>query len=237
MWRPGAGARIESLAAALVSACRGVQPEGPYYLSGFCDEGIVAIEMARQLAEGGQAVAFLGLIDCFPFRDLLDASCRPGERRSLLSGLKHSLLSGLKRSQASPLPWLSSLACWVRILLIVVGSRLSSKIRPDSRWGLWLDQSIRSYRPVRFSDHMAFFHSADLPPEHLQALRARLATYGIKHIDFHRSPGGHFTMFEEPHAAVLADQFRRSMEKAQGRTASAGPGSRGTCRADPAGER
>lgn len=46
-----------------VEALRTVQPCGPYYLAGWSLGGPVAFEMARQLREANQEVAYLGLID------------------------------------------------------------------------------------------------------------------------------------------------------------------------------
>ena len=42
---------------------REVQPEGPYYLAGLCVNGVIAYEMARQLALDGHRVALLALFD------------------------------------------------------------------------------------------------------------------------------------------------------------------------------
>jgi len=42
---------------------RTIQPEGPYLLGGFCNGGLLAYEMARQLEEADQQVDFLGLIN------------------------------------------------------------------------------------------------------------------------------------------------------------------------------
>ncbi len=58
-----AGLTIETMAARYVAAVRGVQPAGPYHLGGWSMGGLVAYEMARQLAAAGQAVALLVLFD------------------------------------------------------------------------------------------------------------------------------------------------------------------------------
>jgi amino acid adenylation domain-containing protein/FkbH-like protein len=58
--------RLEDMAACYVQTVRAHQPEGPYYLGGYCFGGNVAYEMARQIqAEGGQ-VALLALMDSAP---------------------------------------------------------------------------------------------------------------------------------------------------------------------------
>jgi thioesterase domain-containing protein len=47
-----------------------VQPVGPYLLGGYCMGGTIAIEMARQLREQGQEVAFVGALETYNFRNL-----------------------------------------------------------------------------------------------------------------------------------------------------------------------
>ncbi len=48
---------------AQIKLIRSVQPEGPYQLGGFCDGGLTAYEVARQLRLQGEQVNFLILID------------------------------------------------------------------------------------------------------------------------------------------------------------------------------
>ncbi len=58
--------RLEDMAGYYVQVIRAKQPEGPYYLGGYCFGGNVAYEMACQLqAEGGE-VALLALFDSAP---------------------------------------------------------------------------------------------------------------------------------------------------------------------------
>ncbi len=57
---------LETIAAAHIEAMRRVRPQGPYQLGGFCNGGLLAYEMARQLERGGEQVDFLGLIDPSP---------------------------------------------------------------------------------------------------------------------------------------------------------------------------
>ncbi|MBK6426196.1 MAG: amino acid adenylation domain-containing protein [Blastocatellia bacterium] len=56
---------IEDLAAAYVDLLRGVRPQGPYHLCGYSAGGLIAFEIARQLAAEREEVAFLGLIDTY----------------------------------------------------------------------------------------------------------------------------------------------------------------------------
>ncbi|MFZ0039027.1 MAG: thioesterase domain-containing protein [Candidatus Acidiferrales bacterium] len=55
---------IPDRAARFVKEMRAKQPNGPYYLLGWCGGGYVAFEMAQILSSAKQEVAFLGIIEC-----------------------------------------------------------------------------------------------------------------------------------------------------------------------------
>ncbi|MFO0714857.1 MAG: amino acid adenylation domain-containing protein [Sandaracinus sp.] len=60
--QPGA-ASLEVLAAEYVHAIETLQPRGPYQLAGYSSGGLVAFEIAQQLASRGHTIGFLGLLD------------------------------------------------------------------------------------------------------------------------------------------------------------------------------
>lgn len=69
LFRQGAAhSTIEAMAAHYVKLLREFQPEGPYYLGGWCFGGNVAVEMAWQLADQGQKVALLAVVEGWAFR-------------------------------------------------------------------------------------------------------------------------------------------------------------------------
>src|SRR5262249_16497431 len=55
--------RVEDMAANYVKNIQVVQPEGPYFLAGYCMGGTIALEMAQQLHRLGQTVGLLVLLD------------------------------------------------------------------------------------------------------------------------------------------------------------------------------
>jgi thioesterase domain-containing protein/acyl carrier protein len=57
--------RVEDMARHYIREMRQFQPEGPYYLGGSSFGGLVAFEMARQLAETDQEVGMLALFDTY----------------------------------------------------------------------------------------------------------------------------------------------------------------------------
>jgi thioesterase domain-containing protein/acyl carrier protein len=56
---------IEAMAAAYLTEILTRQPQGPYFLAGYCFGGRVAFEMARQLVAGGREVGLLALLDSY----------------------------------------------------------------------------------------------------------------------------------------------------------------------------
>ena len=57
--------RIEEMAAHYLNEIKTVQPEGPYFLGGYCFGGRVVLEMAQQLHAQGKRVALLAMIDSY----------------------------------------------------------------------------------------------------------------------------------------------------------------------------
>jgi phthiocerol/phenolphthiocerol synthesis type-I polyketide synthase E len=53
---------VEDMAALYIKEIRTVQPNGPYYIGGYCLGGLVAFEMAQQLVAEGERVPLLALI-------------------------------------------------------------------------------------------------------------------------------------------------------------------------------
>ncbi|MEK8017264.1 MAG: amino acid adenylation domain-containing protein, partial [Candidatus Parabeggiatoa sp.] len=56
---------IQTLAQHCIEEIQTVQPEGPYYLAGYCGDAKAAFEIAQQLHANGQEVAVLALFDGF----------------------------------------------------------------------------------------------------------------------------------------------------------------------------
>jgi acyl transferase domain-containing protein/thioesterase domain-containing protein len=54
---------IRDMAAAHLRQVRAAQAHGPYHLAGLCAGGVIAMEMAWQLQQAGEPVAFVGVLD------------------------------------------------------------------------------------------------------------------------------------------------------------------------------
>jgi amino acid adenylation domain-containing protein len=78
----GSPATLEEMAAGYLGALRAVQPQGPYRLGGWSMGGIVAFEIARQLAARGEEIEQLAVLDVFA-----PAHCLAGASRVLDEGI------------------------------------------------------------------------------------------------------------------------------------------------------
>jgi pimeloyl-ACP methyl ester carboxylesterase len=60
--------KIEDMAARYIKEIQVIQPEGPYFLAGYCMGGTIAFEIAQQLIQRGQKVGLLALLDTYNWR-------------------------------------------------------------------------------------------------------------------------------------------------------------------------
>jgi amino acid adenylation domain-containing protein len=88
---------IEERAAPILESIVRMQDRGPYFLSGICFGGLIAYEIATQLSEDGQQVAWLGLVN----------TCAPaiGVERSRAPGKIIRALALGPRSAVAALRW------------------------------------------------------------------------------------------------------------------------------------
>src|SRR5580692_5702946 len=63
--------RIEDLAQFYLNAIKEIQPHGPYYLVGYSLGGLVTLEMAQRLTQGGEQVALLAMLESYPYSKFL----------------------------------------------------------------------------------------------------------------------------------------------------------------------
>jgi amino acid adenylation domain-containing protein len=104
---------LPDMAQAHIESIRTVQPHGPYRLGGFCNGGLLAYEMARQLAQAGEKVEFLGLLNPSP---------------PVQSSLLRTACERLSRATGAPAHQRADLYLWARHAQRHVFRRL----RPDS---------------------------------------------------------------------------------------------------------
>jgi acyl transferase domain-containing protein/thioesterase domain-containing protein len=62
--------RVEDMASHYLKEIKDIQPQGPYFLGGYCLGGSIAYEMAQQLHEQGQETALLVLLETYNYSNI-----------------------------------------------------------------------------------------------------------------------------------------------------------------------
>ena len=214
---------IEDIAAHYIQAILTVQPQGPFFLAGFCFGGLVAFEMAQQLQRQGHEGVLPLLIETY--RRSPSASSLTSFLRFRVESVRLSMFSLANIARLRPqemMVYLAREAVKPRIkkgmlrlehrLYQLCGRFLSPALRQVE------DNNIlaaKAYIPQVYPGRMIFFLDSETPVKgpHNPALTwGALAAGGL---EVHRVPGQWSTIFREPHVQVLAEQLRACLEQAQ----------------------
>ena len=195
--------RLEHIAACLANSILDYQSEGPYYLGGWSNAGVVAYETARQLREKGYEVALLAMFD----------TTNPKFKQSVLK--EHWLDSWAKKmkSRVAGLT-LKNAPTFIAEKVKDMG-RVAGQIQHKIRIGLndgiveTPDQivhlAVSSYPPAPYDGRLVFFKAAERPPG-----GAWDSSCGWPHLvngefETYEVPGDHRSMFLEPNVETLAN--------------------------------
>ena len=193
--------RVEAVARAHIEAMRQVRARGPYRLGGFCNGGVLAYEMARQLEAVGEQVEFLGLVNpSAPVqRSVLRMACDSvpargphGERRrpDLYLRIRHALrhVYRLARPNGRRVADFNA--------LLSIEPRLDRMFPPPA--ALFRDYvgvfswAMAAYRPAGFSGRISFFWAAE-EPEIARSWQPVVRQKPAATIEQHTVPGDHMT--------------------------------------------
>ncbi len=203
--------RIEDMAAHYIREIRTLQPQGPYYIGGWCVGGQVAVEIAQQLQAQGEKVAMLVLFDAWgpeyfkplPFHMVASRKLRKLLRFELKEKLSY-VLEGLYYkfySHNRPEPPLQAV-----------------KQAVHAAHEQAVKQAIKDYVPQVYSGRAILFQTTYQPPD--AELREIDPQYGwgsliAGGLEIHEVPGNHDTMWIQPHVQVLAQKLRICLQEAQ----------------------
>ncbi len=205
--------QMEELARHLVSELRERQPQGPYYLGGFCDDGVLAYEMARQLMEQGHIVGLLALFETSNPSPSLRLRIATGLRRVFIRlGFRFNQLLQLEtgnirayaRSRGKELKEILTMQWWR--LSQYFGLAEAQPDPADLERILFL--AVVSYKPKALSCPTVLFRGKDWPIGSAGDPYFGWRDLLTGHSETYEVPGDHAAIFREPNVEVLARQLR-----------------------------
>lgn len=220
---------IEEMAAHYVANLQRVQPRGPYHLGGYCFGGVVAYEMARQLAHQNEQVGLLALFNCAPpnsrytripwtprwfFRLLRNLvywvgyawSWTPSQRREFIRW-KWNLLKGRLNKWRLRLPSQATALEAGELVDLSAFTRDERKV-----WEAHI-RALMKYQPRAFPGRVHLFRTSghalwcSFDPDYGWG---ELAKGGV---EVTIVPGAHEKILKEPCVGILADRLQEALSK------------------------
>jgi thioesterase domain-containing protein/acyl carrier protein len=215
---------VSEMAAHYTQVIRAVQPNGPYYLGGYCFGGMIAYEMARLLTAQNQDIALLAL-----FNTPAPGSLRGWplnlnyiKRRSLheLTKLRAQgtlpklRILGIKSARLLRLAWRSYKAVLGRLI-----AKLSHPSAKPLTNGLLSVPganiaAAKAYDPGRYAGRITLFSTREVSTYYGIDPREGWLPFAAGGIEHHAVEGDHDSLFEPPFDAMVAAKLKRCLERA-----------------------
>ncbi len=225
---------MELMAAHYISEIKTLQPIGPYFIGGYCFGGIIAFEIARQLATSGNKVGLLALIDSTPpncaqkdkyslamvlhfirtLPEWVSAQTKDGIRpMALRSGRR--IGAGLKKLAKyfqHPIPNTAGGASPMNKVHDKINEIIDFTHYPEhyKRYAEVHWTALDAYKPQVFDGSISLYRTArpHLLEFDAEKYWAQLSTKGV---EVQIVPGTHEKVLESPNVELLAREIRKSM--------------------------
>jgi thioesterase domain-containing protein len=201
--------QLEEIARYLVNSILNYQNEGPYYLGGWSDSGVVAYETARQLMAKGHEVALLVMFDTMnpafehgALKELwLDSRAKKIKfHAEQLLKLKPKNVPAYVAEKMKELHRKIGRAAW-QIQYKSLNRTLVDN--PNQIFHL----AVSCYRPTAYTGRLVFFKSAERPPGNAWDSSRGWPDLVTGEFDVYEVPGDHRSMFSEPNVETLANKL------------------------------
>jgi len=227
---------VEVMADRYIQAMRAVQPEGPYYLGGYCYGGVIAFEMARHLETQGETPALVAIFEGY-------APLRGGNRDSiwrnpqLLLNFMHNMpywffdylqlgykqmWRRLRRKFRSH--WKKVMRKFGVIVMYGAEDVIDDTAHLPAKQRQLMETQLRAmskYDPEIYNGSVTLFRvrsqSLSRTPDPAMGWNKVVA----RGVNIRRIAGNHHNILEQPHVESLATQLKESLQQAQN-----GPSSR-----------
>ncbi len=222
---------VKDMATHYIKEIRSLQPEGPYFLGGFCIGGIIAFEMAQQIHAQGQKVALLALFETYgpeyrkisPNAGLIpykiyhrayDFIQRFDYHLNILRlhNTHEKKTYILERVQNLKKKITKNLTGWARLDVQESNELIPQDLQKVEKSIL---QAVQDYKPITYMGSITLFQARNKPSEWIHDPYLgweKLAAGGIVTLEI---PGWHTFILMEPGVRVLAKKLRKCLHIAQ----------------------
>jgi thioesterase domain-containing protein len=201
---------VRVMAARYAEVVRATQPEGPYYLAGYCFGGVVAYELAVQLTRAGQPVAFVGLFEGYAPNVLGAPSLSPaGAALAFAQNLPHWVkdFAGVQARH-----WRERLGGPSADGRVITDEAALAQVRHIQAQH---DLALQRYVPPAYGGAVHLFrargHALRRAHDPLRGW-GRLAAGGVR---LHLLPGAHYNILELPNVTAFAQQLAAALAAEQ----------------------
>ena len=211
---------VQAMAEKYLNEIRKLQPDGPYFLGGYCLGGTIAYEIAQLLRRDGHEVALVALLDTYNFARV--------EPQRLFGYLRQKIAFHCSNVVHLPLRnWPGYFSNKLRVarsgefssLWKALRRSFKKKARSDNPRSFEEsvqeanDRAAAAYRPKPYAGHVTLFKpkvNYDLYPD-AQMGWADLVTGGLDLVELPVNP---HAMLVEPYVQTLADRLKEALGKA-----------------------
>ena len=219
-------ADLRVLAANCLKQVRAIQPSGPYHLAGHSSGGVIVFEMACQLAEQGETVGLLALLDCDPNTGKLGIgpsqdwnSLKASFRRARVEfakselGIRELLASQTSYQRIKIRTWLAARSHRAGRMRAWLPNALAGPLLGAE--GYHLSLAVRDYQLRPYRGNATLFIAQDEPGSGTVPERAWAGTFlGVSETQV--VPGNHHTMLVRPQVISLAREIGQRLARASG---------------------
>jgi non-ribosomal peptide synthetase component F/thioesterase domain-containing protein/acyl carrier protein len=217
---------LEQIAAEYVKLIRRVHPTGPYLLAGWCVAGALAFEIARQLAASGARVSNVFLIDSWlpGYFDRLPLLRRLIGTYTLRWQLARADWRRFKSGQQTFAQFIEQRPSvhYMRTLLARLSGRKNrgpaAEATGPEQYDKWLLEYLKSttarYEPQPYPGRITLLRSTQEPTGWMFDPLAGWGRYAHS-VELAMVQGNHFTMFQDPGAAQMAEVMAPLIAAAQ----------------------
>ena len=209
-------ASVEQMAEHYLGEIRTVQPEGPYYLAGFCLGGYVAFEMARQLEAVGQQVALCAVFDtdgAWRMTQSVLGGVDYHRRRMRGMRLHETIVYLAQRTRFRLARTKYGLAQFAAESMVSLRQALPRTLRELHIFETNF-RANHDYAPQPFGGRITYFRGAATRSSDPALFWNGVAQGGI---EIQVVPGKGRTLFQEPHVQGLAKALAAALEEAGAR--------------------